>query len=86
MTNNYPYFLENFTGQLPIGESFDIVERQLQIGGHDGRMYFLDGLSDGQKGQLLMDFLLGITPRQMKEIDSADEFIARLVPFITTTT
>ena len=67
-------------------ESFDLVERQLQIGGRDGRMYFLDGLSDGQKGQLLMDFLMGITPRQMKEINSSDEFIARLVPFITTTT
>ena len=59
MTNNYPYFLNNFTGQLPVGESFDLVERQLQIGGRDGRMYFLDGLSDGQKGQLLMDFFDG---------------------------
>ena len=86
MTNNYPFFLEKFSGQLPIGESFDIVERRLQIGGKDGRMYFLDGLSDGQKGQLLLDFLMGVTSRQMKEIGSADEFIARLVPFITTTT
>ena len=86
MTNHYPYFLDNFTGQLPIGESFDIVERRLQIGGRDGRMYFLDGLSDGQKGQLLMDFLMGITVRQMKDIHSADQFIQRLVPFITTTT
>ena len=86
MTNNYRYFLENFTGQLPIGESFDIVERKLQIGDRDGRIYFLDGLSDGQKGQLLMDFLMSISPRQMRDIKCADEFIAKLVPFITTTT
>ena len=85
MANNYPYFLETFTGQLPIGESFDLVERSLSIGGRDGRMYFLDGLSDGQKGQLLLDFLMGISIRQMKEIESADQFLASLVPFITAT-
>ena len=85
MSNNYPYFLEHFTGQLPVGESFDLVERRLQIGGREGRMYFLDGLSDGQKGQLLLDFLMGISVRQMKEIESADQFMASLVPFITAT-
>ena len=84
--NNYPYFLENFTGQLPVGESFDIVERKLSIGGRDGRMYFLDGLSDSQKGQLLLDFLMGISERQMNKIQSADQFIQSLFPYITTKT
>lgn len=86
MTNNYRYFLENFTGQLPVGESFDIVERRLCIGGRDGRMYFLDGLSDSQKGQLLLDFLMGISERDMKHIETADQFIENLFPYITTTT
>ena len=84
--NNYPYFLDNFTGQLPVGESFDIVERRLRIGGRDGRMYFLDGLSDSQKGQLLLDFLMGISERQMKPIETADQFIESLFPYITTKT
>lgn len=86
MTNNYPYFLETFTGQLPVGESFDLVERRLKIGGRDGRMYFLDGLSDGQKGQLLLDFLMSISTQQMKKIESADQFIETLFPFITAMT
>lgn len=84
--NNYPYFLNNFTGQLPVGESFDIVERRLQIGGREGRMYFLDGLSDSQKGQLLLDFLMGISEREMKQIETADQFIEKLFPYITTKT
>ncbi|MBR3786572.1 MAG: spore germination protein [Firmicutes bacterium] len=83
--NNYPYFLDTFVGQLPVGESFDLVERRLSIGGRDGRMYFLDGLSDGQKGQLLLDFLMEISVREMKNIESADQFLASLVPFITAT-
>ena len=84
--NNYPYFLEHFSGQLPIGEAFDLVERRLNIGGRNGRMYFIDGLSDSQKGQLLMSFLMSITPDQMEENNSADQFIEKLFPYITTTT
>jgi len=84
--NNYPFFLENFTGQLPVGESFDLVERRLQIGGRNGRMYFLDGLSDSQKGQILLDFLMGISEREMKRIETADQFIETLFPYITTKT
>lgn len=86
MSNNYPYFIENFTGQLPVGESFDLVERKLCIGGREGRMYFLDGLSDSQKGQLLLDFLMGITPKQMNSVETADQFIEKLFPYITTKT
>ncbi len=84
--NNYPYFLETFTGQLPVGESFDLVERKLSIGGRTGRMYFLDGLSDSQKGQILLDFLMSISERDMKGIQSADQFIETLFPYITTKT
>lgn len=86
MVNNYPYFIETFTGQIPVGEAFDIVERKLCIGGRDGRMYFLDGLSDSQKGQLLMNFLMGITTKQMSAIKTSDEFIEKLFPYITTKT
>lgn len=46
--NRYEYFLEHFTGQLPVGESFDLVERHIKIAGKPGRMYFVDGLTDGQ--------------------------------------
>lgn len=86
MRNNYPYFLENFAGQLPVGECFDLIERKLCIGGREGRMYFIDGLSDSQKGQLLMNFLMAIPSKEMAPIDTSDEFIAKLFPYITTTT
>lgn len=84
--NNYPYFLENFAGQLPVGECFDLVERRLNIGGRQGRMYFIDGLSDSQKGQLLMNFLMAIPSKEMAQIQTADAFIEKLFPYITTTT
>ena len=36
--NNYPYFLEHFTGQLPVGEAFagDIVCASGLSGSHAG--------------------------------------------------
>lgn len=32
-SNQYQYYLDHFTGQLPIGEAFDLVERHISIGG-----------------------------------------------------
>ena len=84
-SNQYQYYLDHFTGQLPIGEAFDLVERHISIGGKKGRLYFVDGLSDSEKLQLLFNFLMAIKPEDMKDIDTSDQFMERLFPFIKST-
>ena len=83
--SQYQYYLDHFTGQLPIGEAFDLVERHISIGGRQGRLYFVDGLSDSEKLQLLFNFLMAIKPEDMKDIDTSDQFMERLFPFIKST-
>ncbi|MCI5688459.1 spore germination protein [Anaerovoracaceae bacterium 42-11] len=80
--NKYPYFLEHLTGQLPLGEAFDLVERQIVIGGRAGRLYFVDGLSDSEKLQLLFNFLLAIPEERMEKMENTDQFVAELFPYI----
>lgn len=81
-SNKYQYYLDHFTGQLPLGEAFDLVERQIVIGGRQGRLYFVDGLSDSEKLQLLFNFLMAIPKEAMTEVADADQFMAELFPFI----
>ena len=83
--NRYEYFLEHFTGQLPVGESFDLVERRINIAGRAGRMYFVDGLTDGQKCQLLLNFLMGVTESDMADVKTSDDFLEKVFPFLAST-
>lgn len=80
--NNYSYFLKEFQGQLPVGECFDLMDRLITIGGRSGHIYFVDGLTDGDKLQRLLNFLLSIGDESMLPIDSAQEFIEQKFPFI----
>lgn len=81
-SNKYQYYLEHFAGQLPLGEAFDLVERQIVIGGKPGRLYFVDGLSDSEKLQFLFNFLMAVPAEKMAKVETADQFNAQLFPFI----
>lgn len=62
--NNYSYFLNEFQGQLPVGECFDLMDRLITIGGRSGHIYFVDGLTDGDKLQRLLNFLYPLVMSQ----------------------
>lgn len=83
--NKYQFYKEKFTARLPLGESFDVLERSFTVAGRQGKMYFVDGLTDGDKVQLLLNFLLAEKNLQAPEAGtSAEEFIAVDYPFLDT--
>lgn len=65
-----------------MGESFDLIERKIKIGEREGRMYFVDGLTDGEKCQLLLNFLMSVTNEDMASLHSSDNFMEELFPFL----
>lgn len=81
-TNRYRYYLEHFTGQLPLGKAFDLVERPIVIGGRHGRLYFVDGLSDSEKLQHLFNFLMAVPKDAIAGEIDADHFMSEFFPFI----
>lgn len=81
-TNKYDYFIEHFRGQLPIGETFDIIERYVEIGGTKGRVFFVDGLTDGEKCQFLFNFLMAVEHSTMARVSTSHDFAESVMPYL----
>ena len=75
-------YLEIFRRELPLEESFDLLERNLQIGGRKASVFFVDGLHDSDKALLLFKYLLAVPEDAMEGITSSQEFLERNLPFM----
>lgn len=78
----YQKYLEALYSRIPLGESFDIIERKMKIGGRQAVLFFVQGLTDGEKMQRIMDYLMQIKPEKMEGVTSTDRFIAGQLPFM----
>ena len=67
---------------LPIGKSFDVIEKRLVIAEKESYMYFVDGfVKDGVVSRLMTSFV-GLTPEKLKNVKDASDFAARFVPYV----
>ncbi len=82
MKSAFEEYLKIFRTELPLDECFDLIERKLRIGGRQAVMYFVDGLHDGQKGQLLLNYLLAVEPQTMQGLKESQAFLEAAVPFM----
>ena len=73
---------EGIKRQVPVGESFDIMERQFDIAGKEAVMYFVEGLTDGGTVQRILFSLLGLKAQDMEGVDTAEKFIKNNLPFL----
>ena len=65
---------------LPIGQSFDIIRRDLEIGGRDAVFYFIDGFVKDETMLKLMVSFIGMTEKSMPE--DASSFSKKCVPYV----
>lgn len=73
---------EMFHKILPLGKSFDLIEKEVMIGGIKTYMYFIDGFAKDGVLSKMITFLFSITPEKMKNIKTAKEFIANFIPYV----
>lgn len=78
----FELYLEIFRSRLPLGESFDLLERKLMIGGRRASVFFVDGLHDSDKALELFKYLLAVPEEAMESIGSSREFLERNLPFM----
>ena len=71
---------------LPIGECFDILERNIKIGDKNATMFFIDGLVNGEVMPFVMSHLLSIDDKLTSKIDDAKDFISQALPFLDAST
>lgn len=82
--DKYDVLLDQMKKQVPVGESFDILERKLNIAGKEATMLFVDGLVDGGMMQRVLFSLFSLTKQKMEGINTAEKFIQNNLPFLDT--
>ena len=83
--NAFSMYMDILKKELPIGESFDLLERKLIIGGRRASMFFVDGLTDGEKTQRILAYLMAVPAAALCEVSSSHRFIETTLPFRDTT-
>lgn len=81
--NKYQYFLNEMKGRMPIGECFDIKERELYIGGRASTIFFIDGLTNSQIVQMVISHLLRVSEEASQNALTLNEFVKYNMPFHT---
>lgn len=65
---------------LPVKESFDIIRREMEIGGKASIFYYIDGFIKDEAMLKIMDSFLSVSEEDMPE--DAEEFIQKNVPYV----
>ena len=65
---------------LPVKESFDIIRREMEIGGKASVFYYIDGFIKDEAMLKIMDSFLSVSEEDMPE--DAEEFIQKNVPYV----
>ena len=58
--DRYNELIFDLKSKVPVGESFDLLERKLNIGGQDGTMFFADCLVNGSMMQRVIFSLFSL--------------------------
>ena len=65
---------------LPVKESFDIIRREMEIGGKGSVFYYIDGFIKDEAMLKIMDSFLSVSEKDMP--GDAEEFIQKNVPYV----
>lgn len=65
---------------LPVEDSFDIVQRDIQIGGKDATFYFIDGFTKDESMLKIMDSFFNIKEEDM--LKDAAAFATTCIPYV----
>ncbi len=52
---------------LPVEESFDMIQRDIRLGGREASFYFIDGMMNDEALLKILDSILKITPEEMPD-------------------
>lgn len=68
------------SGLLPLEDSFDLMQRDIKIGGRDCSFYFIDGFTKDEAMVKIMGAFFAVTEKNMPE--TAKEFSEKVVSYV----
>ena len=54
--------------KIGAGKNFDVITRDLEIGGKEARLYVLDGYGDDKAIERILSFLLQVESAEMEQV------------------
>lgn len=82
MTGNYSEVLRELTRTLATEENFDVIRRDLIIGGRSAALIFMDAFIKDETFEKILEFLYKITPKELEDIKTMDEFSLVKMPYV----
>lgn len=78
----YQETVEHLKRKLRVDASFDLLCREVSVGGRPGTLFFVDGLTKDEVLEKMLQYLAEIQPEDMQPITDAGSFIARFITYI----
>lgn len=72
--------MEEINQRIPVRESFDIIQREMMIGGRKAAFYFVDGFTKDEVMLKIMDSFFSVTVEEMP--GDAGAFSKRCLPYV----
>ena len=80
--NNYDLWTKYLDGELKPDKSFDIIKRELEIGGRRAALYFIDGFIKDEVYEKILEFLYKQTPEDIGKIADMTQFARLKMPYV----
>ena len=79
---NFELWTEYLDGELKPDKSFDIIKRELEIGGRRAVLYFIDGFIKDEVYEKILEFLYKQTPEDIYKITDMTRFARLKMPYV----
>ncbi len=67
---------------LRIDASFDLLERQVKVGGRKAHLFFVDAFTKDDVMEWIFEFIMRITPEQLQNVSDPREFASIVLPYV----
>lgn len=81
---NYKEWISKIDSEIKPDKSFDIIKRDLIIGGRQAVLYFIDGFIKDEVYEKILEFLYKQTPDDIAGIKDMAEFAKNKMPYVET--
>ena len=67
---------------MRLKESFDLIGREVRVGGRRATLYFVDGFVKDEILEKLMEFTMKLTAKDLEGIEGTQNFADRFIPYV----
>lgn len=81
---NYTENVNQLDNILRISENFDLIAREMFIGGRNAKMYFVDAFCKDEILEKMLEYLTRLEPEQINSVKNTREFCSRFITYTET--